>query len=210
MELYYDTLTMSQVDSAGGRRFTPLKIAYESAPMWRVRFVEADSAAGTVTSVDVSDAVAWRAAIDKDFNADTDPMCRTLDENIDASQAADGIIDVLLDAFTAPFLAALGDQGRLRDCPFELCGYDYEGKKIYSALVFVEATGSVDPAGGEPPDPPGNYYTKTEINALFAKLLGSLDIEIDDDGMGLILKDRYDGSRRRLYVASGTVETEEA
>ena len=166
--LIFDTITGEQVDSAGQRQTAPPKISYESAPTWAIQFVEADPAAGTVSPIDVSDAVAWRAALDKDWDHTTEPMCRTLDADIDASDAANGIISVPLDAFTETFLDALDGKGRLRDCPFELAGYDYEGRKTYSAIFLVEATGAVDPAGGEPPDPPGNYYTKTEADALLA------------------------------------------
>jgi hypothetical protein len=47
-------------------------------PTWRIFFKNVDSAAGTITAVDVSDAVAWKAAVDDDFDHASEVMCRTL------------------------------------------------------------------------------------------------------------------------------------
>lgn len=208
IHLYYDVVLGQHVDSAGVRQATPPRIAYQSAPTIAVHFVSADPVAGTVTTVDVSAVTSWRAAVDDDFDPATEPMCRTLNADIDATDAATGLILVPIDAATATFLAAMGTEEILRQCWFELAGTDADGKRIFWALTNVYATGALDPAGGDPPDPVGNYWTKDEADARYARLSGDADIEITDSAKGLILKDRTTATRYRLFIDNGIIGIE--
>jgi len=178
IDIYYDVESASPVDSAGGNSDNLPRLQYQAGPTWRCRFVTADPVAGTTTAVDVSDAVAWAAAVDDGFDHASEPMCRTLNANIDSSDAANGIIDVLLDANTTTFEDALGTKEKLRQIYFELRGLDSGGLVVHSILFVLTATNSVDPAGGDPPEPIGNYYTKTQVDAL---LRAGLELQFSAD-----------------------------
>jgi hypothetical protein len=181
IDIYYDVVLGQHVDAAGARQTTPPRIAYQSAPTIAVHFVTADPAAGTVTAVDVSAVTSWRAAVDDDFDPATEPMCRTLNADIDATDAATGLILVPLDAATATFLAAMGTEEILRQCWFELVGTNSANKRIFWALTNVYATGALDPAGGDPPDPVGNYWTKDEADARYLFKTDGSQVDLTDD-----------------------------
>jgi len=211
IDIYYDVNSESRVDSSGGNSITDLKLKYQSHPTWRIYFKKVDKGAGTITALDVSGAVAWKAAVDDDFDSDSEPMCRTLNENIDASQAALGIIDVPLDADTSTFALAIGTADKKREIYFELRGLDVSGEEIHSALIKIIALNIVDPNTGDPPDPPSDYYTKTQVDAIDAgkaDLVGTDDIEITDAAKGYILKDRTTAARYRLFFDNGILSYE--
>jgi hypothetical protein len=163
--ILYDVLQGRRVTAAATISREQIRLGYQSSPTWDIKFVSVDMDEGTVTDLDVSDAVAWKAAVDDDFDHDSDPMCRTLNVDIDSSLAADGIISPRLDAATATFLAAVGESETIRAW-FELQGLDGAGAVIYEARFEVVATNALDPSGGTPPDPVGDYYTKTETDVL--------------------------------------------
>ena len=179
VNIYYNKNTDRQIDSSGGNSFSAPQLCYQDLPTWRIFFKNIDSAAGTITAVDVSDAVVWKAAVDDDFDHASEVMCRTLDANIDSSQSSLGIIDVLLDANTAPFETAIGTADKKSPVYFQLEGFNTAGKRIHNALIKITATNTVDPLGGDPPNPVGNYYTKTEINAL---LRAGYELQFSVDG----------------------------
>lgn len=208
IDIYYDINTDKQIDSAGGNSFSSPNLKYQSHPTWRVYFKKVDKAANTVTAVDVSTAVAWKAAIDDDFDHASEPMCRTLNENIDSSQAALGIIDVLLDADTSPFATAIAALEKKRQVFFELRGFDITAEEVHSVRIEIVALNIVDPNTGDPPDPPSDYYTKTQVDAIAAgkaDKIGAVDIEITDATKGYILKDRTTSTRYRLFMDNGVL-----
>jgi len=161
--ILYDIAQGRRVTSNGVIDRTQLRLGYQSSPTWEIEFVTVEN--GVVTPVDVSGAVAWKAAVDSNFDHTSDPMCRTLDADIDKTEAGDGIIKPTLDANTDTFETAVGTKETIRAW-FELQGLDSEGAVIYEARFEIIASNAIDPAGGTPPDPVGNYYTKTEDLAL--------------------------------------------
>lgn len=166
LQLNYDIQTGKLVDSEGGRYTRDVRIAYQSRPSWEITFVQVDSAAGTMSAVDVSGAVAWASAVAKDWTHTADPMVRVLNADIDNTDAADGKIIVTLDADTATFQAAVSGQSYIRTPFFELRGLDSSSDLIHYAKFPVIADNILDPAGGTPLGPTGNYYTKTDTDAL--------------------------------------------
>lgn len=191
--LRYDTQTGQLVDEYGARYLRDVRIAYQEAPSWEIIFGVADPVAGTFTPSDVSDAVAWAAAIDDDWDHATTPMVRVLDASIDDSDAATGQIVVALDANTATFVAAVAGVPFLRTTFFELRGLDAGAALIHYARIQIVADNTLDPSGGTPPDPTGNYYTKTETDAL---LRAGYELNYSIDGATLwhtpqVAADRY-------------------
>lgn len=208
IDIYYDVNSEARIDSAGGNSITDLRLKYQSTPTWRIYFKKVDKGAGTIEALDVSGAVAWSAAVDDDFDHASEPMCRTLTAAIDATQAALGIIDVPLDANTETFETAIGSTDKKREVYFELRGFDSSGEEIFSALIKIVAVNTVDPLGGDPPAPVGNYYTKTQVDAIAAgkaDKIGADDIEITDATKGYILKDRTTSTRYRLFMENGVL-----
>lgn len=177
--LRFDTLSRKLVNSTGEVDNTELRIAYQEAPVWEIIFGVADRTAGTFTPIDVSAAVAWKAAVDDDFNHDTDPMVRTLNADIDSSSAGSGIIVVSMDANTATFLAAVADKDELRTVKFDLSGLNASLGLAYYAKFAIVADNTLDPSGGDPPEPVGNYYTKTEVDALLPAVIAPVEISGD-------------------------------
>lgn len=180
--LRFDLTTAGRVDQFGGVDPGTPRLGYQAKPSWKVVFGTADAVAGTFTATDVSAAVAWAAAVDKDFTHNTDPMVRVLDADIDATGAASGEIVVPLDANTASFLAAVTGENFIRTTWFELRGLNSDGNVIYYAKFPVIADNTIDPSGGTPPAPTGNYYSKTEVDAL---LRAGLSIEFSVNGTTL-------------------------
>ncbi len=132
---------------------------------------------------------------------DTAPMVRVQDASIDSSDAANGNISVPVDADTATYLNAVSGEEKI-NAYFELCGKNAAGKTIYYCRFDIIALNILDPGGGVPPAPIGNYYTEAEIDALLAAKadkVGSDDIEITDSSKGIILTSA-DSSRWRLTV----------
>jgi len=154
-------------------------IGYQSEPTWQIKFVVADRDASTITAIDVSDAVSWDANIDDDFDEASQVMVKTLNADIDTSQASSGIISVPLDADTSTFNSALGTAAK-KDVYFELNGYNASGKKIYNALFTITAYNSIDPTGVSP-EPEGSYYNKTESDARYNRKEISSQITLTDD-----------------------------
>jgi len=211
IDIYYDVNSDRRIDSSGGNAISDLKLKYQSHPTWRVYFKKVDKAAATVTALDVSDAVAWKAAVDDDFDHTSDPMCRTQDADIDSSQASLGIIDVPLDADTSSFAAAIAALSLKRQVYFELRGFDSLGEEVHSARIEIVALNIVDPNTGDPPDPVSDYYTKVQVDALLtakAAKVGADDIEITDADAGVILKDRTTATRYRIFMDNGVLSYE--
>jgi hypothetical protein len=100
----------------------------------------------------------------------TAPCIRTLNVDIDASDAANGnIVIESLDANTSTFFSAVnGLASGQRTGYFELRGYDVGGNIVYYVRFDVTLQALVDPNTGVPPGPEANYYTKAEADAKFA------------------------------------------
>ena len=161
---YYEYARDIRADATGSSVNDVVKITYQAADHWIIR-VRQDNAA-----VDLSAAIAWRAAVDTDFDHGSAPCVRVLNADIDSSDAANGNISLVLDANTSSFQAALGTSESMAGY-FELVGCDAAGKQIFYFRFAVALANCLDPSGGDPPEPAGNHYTKTEVDALLAAKL---------------------------------------
>lgn len=132
---------------------------------------------GNLIPTDLSAATAWRAAIDSDFNLLSEPMVRTLDENIDRTQATEGIIKVIVDANTTTFFDKINGK-KQTDGYFQLRGLNGDGRIIYDFLLKVICMGSVDTTG-EALEPATNTATQDWVLSI---IRNAPDYEFSVDG----------------------------
>ena len=162
--IYFDYDRGRRINSDGTEDGINQRIGYQEAPDWEIRFKRIEGS--VVSAVDVSDALTWEAAIDDDFDHATDVMARTLNANIDSTNASTGIIVVSLDADTSTWETAVGSTAKIASY-FRLKGLDASSNPIHRAFFEIVAENDIDPAGGVAPSPSGLYYTKTESDARF-------------------------------------------
>lgn len=197
--IYYDFNNQYAINDQGARITQNIaKIAYQEAPIFQVNVCTVSNS--TLTAVDLSSATSWASAVNYLFNdASTDPMCRSLNASIDSSLAYDGIVKVQLDANTSTFIAALVNNtshgintvNRDGTLPvfFELRGYNGSGNVIYYISFSILAQGVLDPAGGTPPDPIGNWYTKAEVDGIVNGIVnGKIDEPVSSTYGDIIAK----------------------
>lgn len=135
------------IDQQGGVSYDNPSIIYKSEPVWEINFL--DYRDNYPTMPDLSDATAWRAAVDVDFSESTEPLMRTLNDGIDSSEAVSGIIKVGLNSATSGVQAAVDGNESIR-AYFELRGYDGNDKCIYDYRIRINLLGAIDPQGGDP------------------------------------------------------------
>ena len=170
MNLYYNTTAQCRVDENNTRIAAKPVIHYGACPTWELHFFSGDPSE-TPEAVDLSDIVAWRAAVDSDWNSTTEPMCRTLDEDIDASQAASGIIAVPVNANTQRYHTVVNGKQSV-PAWFELRGFDDQGNVTLVVLLNITCSNSIDPTGGAEPEPVDNdTATMTWVKAVIAQQL---------------------------------------
>lgn len=148
MDLYYDMTRQMRVDATGARVTGRPLLSYKEQPVWELHLVDGEN-----LPLDLSGLPSWRAAVDSDLLSSTEVMCRTLNDKIDKSNLAEGIVRVQLDANTTTFLAAVDGKENL-PAYFELWGYDADGVKQIYLRIGITASSVVDPEGGEPPEAP--------------------------------------------------------
>lgn len=170
MNLYYNTTAQCRVDENNTRIAAKPVIHYGACPTWELHFFSGDPGE-TPEVVDLSDIVAWRAAVDSDWNSSTEPMCRTLAADIDASQAAAGIISVPVNANTQRYLSVVTGKQSV-GAWFELRGFDDQGNVSLVVLLNITCSNSIDPTGGAEPEPVDNdTATMTWVKAEIAQQL---------------------------------------
>ena len=170
MNLYYNTTAQCRVDENNTRIAAKPIIHYGACPTWELHFFSGDPGE-TPEVVDLSDIVSWRAAVDSDWNSSTEPMCRTLDADIDASQAADGIIAVPVNANTQRYQTVVSGKQSV-GAWFELRGFDDQGNVTLVVLLNITCSNSIDPDGGAEPEPVDNdTATMTWVKAEIAQQL---------------------------------------
>lgn len=152
------------IDNEGALIMQPPSISYKAFPSWEVHFVRVYDD-GTISGVDMTQGVSYNAAVDLDFNIDTEPLIRTLDSGIDHSQAASGIITLGLDAGTEGFLSAVNGRNSVQGW-FELRGYDSTDRCIYDYRIKCNCLGAIDPNSGEPIPIPSGGVTLADVYAL--------------------------------------------
>lgn len=166
MDLYYDMTRQMRVDATGARVTGRPLLSYKEQPVWELHLVDGEN-----LPLDLSGLPSWRAAVDSDLLSSTEVMCRTLNDKIDKSSLAEGIVRVQLDANTTTFLAAVDGKENL-PAYFELWGYDADGGKQIYLRIGITASSVVDPEGGEPPEAPDSgLVEKTELEALVSRPL---------------------------------------
>lgn len=126
----------------------------------------------------MSAGVSYNAAVDLDFNINTEPLIRTLDADIDHSQAASGIISLGLNAGTEGFLSAVNGRNSVQGW-FELRGYDTTDRCIYDYRIKCNCLGAIDPNSGDPIPVASGGITQADVLAL---LRASLEYQFSSDG----------------------------
>ena len=157
MQYQYNIQTNSLITPAGGtgtggvgaRVSNVPEITFSTMPEWTIQFCTVEN--GKLTPLNLTGAAAWRAAIDHDYDPETDPLCRSLNDQIDQSDAAAGKIKIRLNANTAAFLAAVKDV-RSCDAWFELWGLDQQGQAIHYCKFKIRALMPLDPSSGTEPE----------------------------------------------------------
>lgn len=167
------------IDDVGAVLMTVPNITYKSDPTWELHFVDV-SENGTMIPVDLTEATAWHAAIDNDFNASTDPMVRTLADGIDASQAVSGIIAVELNTATSSYFQKINNREQI-PAFFELRGLDAEDKVVYDFHFRVYARGAIDPEGGDPLPIESGGVTLNDVYAVVNGVVNDLQPLITED-----------------------------
>lgn len=138
--IYIDFDRGTLADAQGGRVMYSPSIQMGAEPVWEIHFVSFEQG----TYPDMSDAVAFRAAIDTDFLSGTTPMVRSLD--IDSSEASSGVIKVPINTNTDTFIRKVDGRPSL-PAYFELYGLDSDAKVIYDYRFGVNCNGTVDYQG---------------------------------------------------------------
>ena len=106
MILYYNIDKQCLVDEFNCQINSKPVLFFGEKPLWELQLYQGE-VGSSPKNVDVSNVIAWRAAVDSDWNHSTVPMCRTPD-GIDKSAAAVGRIGIPLDANTTTFLGSVG------------------------------------------------------------------------------------------------------
>ena len=177
MNVFFDYDTKELIDSSGSEINNPLyypEIPYQSLTemLFHVRTIDEET--GELLKKDLLHVSTWKCAVDKDYLRSTPVMTRTLNENIDSSDAVNGNIVIQIDADTSTFFAVIdGMSDKTVFC--NIIGYNAEGRKIEQFRFPVKATNDNDANSGDPGDPISNFYEKSEVDAIKA----GLEIELE-------------------------------
>lgn len=176
--LYINIDTGKFINSSGGQILNKPTISYKAQPVWELHFVQIDEN-GTMNPVNMSSGVAWRAAIDSDFDSATQPMVRTLDDGIDKTDKATGVLRVSLNANTETFLAKVDKKSSIA-AYFEVRGTSSDGRVIYDYRFDISALGAVDPFGSDPLPVASGTVSEDQVLAL---LRASRELQFSPDGI---------------------------
>lgn len=163
----WDVHTRKIVNDDGSIRVDFVQLSYDQYDT--ITFKWKTSETGTIAAKNVSAAVSWSASINIEYNDSATVMARTLNADIDSTDAANGILQIPIDSYTATWLSQLGTSG-VKSGKLEVIGRNLSAKGIFKAIVDINCENAIDPAGGTPPAPTGNYYTKSEIDVFLATL----------------------------------------
>lgn len=120
------------------------------------------------TAANISNVLSWRAAVDDDFNSETDPMCRVMPADISVN--GNGFILIALDCRSTRFLAKVNGKTQIA-AGFELMGYNGAGKRVIYISFDIRAKPVRDPDGVEPIEVPPLNMSRAELEA---RLLGAV------------------------------------
>ena len=159
MNLYYNFDARYLCDVAGDPIQDLPELAFAEQPVWKVFPIHADGAA-----VDLSEITTFRAAVDADFKAETNVMCRTLPEDI---TVADGGIIIPLDCQTSRFYDIVNG-AETRAAYFELSGFAKNGKRVFYLIFRISARMILDPEDTQTlPDPADLFADRAYVMSLF-------------------------------------------
>lgn len=149
MEIYYDLNKEWRCSPVGVRLNGNIPVLrYKEKPVWTLHFLKDGVPCGTA---DFGSAVAFRAAVDVDLNAESDVICRTTDESIGQADLSSGILVVPLNANTTGFRSAADGQ-ESRKAFFELWGFNSDADPVFYLRFEIRISGVVDPEGGVSPE----------------------------------------------------------
>ena len=158
---YINNETGNRVDSNGAQDTSLVQLDYKALEDWTYTAVDSNNDA-----IDLSTATTWRFALDDNLNYSSTPWIRILDNDIDSTDASNGVIVMSMDSNTEPF--RMGVNGlRFKQTYSKLQGFDASGYEKFAFCIPVLAMGNVDPTGGTPADA-DEYYDKSEADARFA------------------------------------------
>ena len=195
--LFINFDTGNLIDNEGALIVQAPSISYKAYPSWEIHFVRVFDD-GTLSGVDMTAGVSYNAAVDLDFNINTQPIIRTLDTGIDHTQAASGIFTVGLDAGTEGFLSAVNGRNTVQGW-FEFRGYNSEDRCLYDYRIKCNCLGAIDPNSGEPLPVVSGGVTLADVYAL---LRSAPEYQYSDNGTNwhptqqsgdIYYQTRYDG-----------------
>jgi len=140
-------------DAQGVRLPAVPKLLANVVEQWELHFIHSDK-----TTVDLSTAAAHRCAVDNNFNHATDPMCRTLNDGIDSTDADVGMLIVTLDTTTPEYEAALSTSASI-PAYFEYAGMNAGNDTLFPVLLDISCRNYIDAGGDALTSIPANYET---------------------------------------------------
>jgi hypothetical protein len=198
IDIWWDVVIRAHYDSAepGNRLNAPAYpgIWYKEKPLVRLRLVT-DAAKTAYT--DLSAAYTYSAAVDSDWNSATDPMCKTLDANINVTgdwesggtaDPALGQFSIRLDADNTEFRDKIGTDESIQISGMDLYAFEGTDRGFITSMPFY-CFNVRDPGDAAPPAPTGDYYTKAEMDSLLSTKLNCEYFTADGQRKARLLTD---------------------
>jgi hypothetical protein len=146
----------------------------------------------------------FTASVDSDFDHSTDPMCKTLDANINkvgdwygdqgssggGTQAdpTTGEFSIRLDANNSSYQDKISTDSEENSTLFELLAYEAgTGDLIYAIQFDFRCFNIIDDASSVPPEPDSDYYTKAQSDARYGAQLSAGVVSIADGADSVIV-----------------------
>jgi hypothetical protein len=143
------------------------EIAYPQKPTWDVYYFDGEGEPLNLTGL------TFRAAIDNDFDQETNVMSRSTSLMIDTSQAALGLLRVTHDMDTAKAYSVLNAaEDGVEPVFFEIVGVDSLGDEKFFDHMDINARMPIDAQGATEPPPESAtlWADKTWVEAAFEKI----------------------------------------
>ena len=152
---YIDFETGSLVNGIGGTLMTQPSLVMGTKPSIDFMFVTFPNS--VLTTVDLSDATSWKAAVDVDLDVNTDPMTVSTSGDVVTSGTASGIVGFTFDCTQSGFIDKVNGKDSTQAW-MELYGLDLSGDVIYVYRFHVNCRGTVQLQNGDTPTPPTPTY----------------------------------------------------
>ena len=162
MNIYYNYDRQFRSDQFTQPAKDALLIRFKESPVWDLTLLSQDA-----IPIDLSGSTAFRAAVDVDYNANTQPLIRVLDADIDQTAKRNGRLSFMVDSNTVAFAEKIANKEKL-SAYFELWGYDTAGTPNLYVFFKVQLSNVIDPDGGDlPEEVPSDYMTVTQVQSIF-------------------------------------------